>query len=1601
MLKNKFSKQTLLLTLVFIVSVFFLSLLFSSFVKSENPFIEEINRETNIKSVVYKDIKIISPHIIMCDWSNSSSNWKDCEIVIEIENHNATHDFIEKNLPISKFKYNVNNMKVYTSTIFTTFNQSILNKTCFESLSKEEQRSALSDDKSLCYYNITKRSFSDWKIKDKIDKIPKGSPGILGIKLVFQSPIESDGEKYLQNYFDFTLFGDYNVILDPEISECSVLSQDGATYILTEDIIDADVGAGGSCMNISGNNITLDCQGHIIDGIFYGNSEVTYGVNIVRESITNTNITLKNCNISEWYYGCKFVKANNNTIQNTTSNSNRMGCHFRSSSSNHIMNSTMNFNVQNSIFLLDYCYYNVIENTIMNFNDAGIYIFSGSLNTIRNNEITNNTEYGLKIMGGTNNAFYNNMLNNTINVEFVFNIYNNYWNITKTEQTNIVGKTYIGGNYWANPSGTGYSQTCWDTSGDWICENPYVLNTTANNTDYLPLTLNQDLVPPVITIDSPINSTYNHATIWINVSADEEISDWLYSFNAGIVNTSFIPNISYVFPEGSHTVTIFANDTANNWGTNNVTFFVDFTFPVLYINFPQNTSYAVSNLTFNYTIIETNIDSCWYNNKSNANYTLTDCANITFTGIEGNNQIELYANDTAGNENKSGIRYYTIDTTIPGIVIQSPDNSTYTSSSVSFNVSINEETSACWYNNGSSSNFTLTKLNTTYFYKYETGLSEGNHFVEYYCNDTLNNENKTGKRYFGVDTIPLAIMTLSPDNTTYTTSVLDFNVTVNENASLCQYSLSGCLNISLIKENMTSWGKTVAGISEGSNYVIYSCNDTNNNWNSTTKRYFTVDTIYPVLYIDHPQNTSYTSNNITLNYTIIETNKGSCWYNNGSASNFTLTNCDTNITFLSRQGSINLTLYANDTTNKVNSTSVAFYVDSIIPFITIQSPDNTTYTTSVLDFNVTVNENASLCQYSLSGCLNISLIKENMTSWGKTVAGISEGSNYVIYSCNDTNNNWNSTTKRYFTVDTVPPFITILSPTNSSYNINSIDFNVTTSEDSSLCQYSLDHASNVSLIKENATAWGKTVTEISEGSRNVIFSCNDTFNNWNSTNISFFVDTIPPILYIDFPQNTSYTTTNTTLNYTITDVTSSVSSCWYNLNNETNITIESCVNITFTSSQGSTNLTLFANDTQDNTNQTSVVFYVDSISPSITINRPEEKTYAYETDLSLNCTVSDSGIGLSSCWYKVINSTSYIIIDNTTLTSCTNTTFNVPRDGNYNVTVYSNDSLNNENNAVRKFAISTDKPAIELNAPSNNKWFNNGTTINFNFTSTDSDGISTCNLWSNFTGTWHLNYTWIHPTSGIQNYTTLDLNDGIYKWNVWCNDTLNKENWAMDNFTVSVDTVYPQIIINEPTHSTYRVTYGQTVYTLTINTTITDNTQIDTSKCYYNVTEIGGHGTTISDTSYNCNSTTAFIAVPDYPGLYNYILTIKASDMSDNQQIEDVTFAIAQRAPEEDGGGGRPIQEVTVEEFEDLSRLLCPELWKPLKDAFGEFIADTNWQTFKNFWRAFWNYVLCNTQVIYSPLYATDKRGFGQIFPSGSKEVEQSFNLTEVCWFCK
>src|SRR3989344_1706967 len=493
-----------------------------------------------------------------------------------------------------------------------------------------------------------------------------------------------------------------------------------------------------------------------------------------------------------------------------------------------------------------------------------------------------------------------------------------------------------------------------------------------------------DTTAPVINLGSPANNTKTtSSTIWFSANFTDDINllnATLYLWNStlavinntenrSISGTANFSNISIVLPyQGVFYWNYYACDNSSNCAFNitNYTLTYDATPPYftylanvsiqtndsVNIDYNATDTIAFENFSVNDTRFSINA-SGWFKNSSGLSI------GVIF--------VNITINDTSNNKNSSvvfvNISAISSDTTFPIINIAYPTNISYSINVSALNYSITElNKDRCWYGN-STANFTDVAAGVNFT---SVQSNEGSNTWTVYCNDTANNLNSTSVTFTKDTTVP-AITILLPANTSYASTTSTFNVTLNENGTDCLYSLDGAGNITMTNKNNSDFGAINSTMAQGSHNVIYSCNDTSNNRNASVTRYFSTDSVFPLLSIAYPTNISYSINVSALNYSITELNKDRCWYGNSTA-NFTDVAAGVNFTSVqSNEGSNTWTVYCNDTANNLNSTSVTFTKDTTVPAITILLPANTSYASTTSTFNVTLNENGTDCLYSLDG----------------------------------------------------------------------------------------------------------------------------------------------------------------------------------------------------------------------------------------------------------------------------------------------------------------------------------------------------------------------------------------------------------------------------------------------------------------------------------------------------------------------------------------------------------------------------------------------------------------------------------------------------------
>ena len=324
----------------------------------------------------------------------------------------------------------------------------------------------------------------------------------------------------------------------------------------------------------------------------------------------------------------------------------------------------------------------------------------------------------------------------------------------------------------------------------------------------------------------------------------------------------------------------------------------------------------------------------------------------------------------------------------------------------------------------------------------------------------------------------------------------------------------------------------------------------------------------------------------------------------------------------------------------------------------------------------------------------------------------------------------------------------------------------------------------------------------------------------------------PPAITLDNVNGTWQRDGNITLRFTSSDI-SGIDSCtlygnfngaWQSNETKTGILsgIQNNFSINLTNSSYLWNVR--CNDTVGNYNfsQSNYTFTIDSIPPSITLLVPSHNaqvgrnarfnfTAIDNLDLGLKCNMTlDGNVNVSD-----INAANGTII-NISIQGITDTVHY------WNVSCWDNTSSYNTS-ATFNFTIDTTQPVINLLSPNNGSYRKSGN-ITFKYSVNDVSDIHTCMLYGNFTGSWLGNVSNSSVVRNIENNLTTLISDGEYKWNVFCNDTLENGGFNASNFTLFVESVAPTIQLNSPANNSII-----NMTTIDFNFTASDNIGLNLS----------------------------------------------------------------------------------------------------------------------------------------------------------------------------
>ena len=224
-----------------------------------------------------------------------------------------------------------------------------------------------------------------------------------------------------------------------------------------------------------------------------------------------------------------------------------------------------------------------------------------------------------------------------------------------------------------------------------------------------------------------------------------------------------------------------------------------------------------------------------------------------------------------------------------------------------------------------------------------------------------------------------------------------------------------------------------------------------------------------------PQTTPYTEWLLEGSYTLEmpETHNGyvwSHWLEDGDPNRIKIVTMDTNIAL----------------------TAVFAPPDTTPPTISILSPENKTYPVKDVPSTFTVSESTSWIGYSLDGQANITIAGDT------TLTGLSDGMHSLVVYASDIAGNMGSSDMVHFTIDTILPSISIVSPENKTYDTTDIPLTFTIDESVLWMAYSLDGQANTTITGNT------TLSGLSDGSHSLTVYAKDTAGNTGASETIYF-----------------------------------------------------------------------------------------------------------------------------------------------------------------------------------------------------------------------------------------------------------------------------------------------------------------------------------------------------------------------------------------------------------------------------------------------------------------------------------------------------------------
>jgi len=862
------------------------------------------------------------------------------------------------------------------------------------------------------------------------------------------------------------------------INNCTTLDQSDTWYDLTADVLNS---SWNFCMNVTANNVTLDCNYHLIQGLDFVD---TYGVLVNSTS----NFTLFNCNVTNWYYGV-FVNASNGT-----------NVSYSNFSSDSVLSSVsvLLFNA-NKVVIQDNLFYHHCDvgvNISSNVDD--LFIKRNSFNSVclPNDGLIYEIffDYQPLVENKLRNIFieFNDFqLEEGHSIGGMIEVNANYSNVT-IQHNNFAfnhsgGAVYYAINFWGDYD---YPAIVYNNKFYGNTDDPVVSFSSsvgafsgANASNNFFNQTNYALTAGILNDSVFYNNTMIGGGAWLTANNKNVSFDCAGAVANGSTATGFATSGIHVFGENNTVKNCLVYDSeagievqANSTVFNNTIKNIFNAFgPAFGISLSGDNSNASYNFIHNATIgvyltflsnalLQNNVinysQRFALNLYSNA-YNITSTNDVISSAL---NAFDFAFGDFDFMGLTSGSSAMLLNTSFNKSAVVFNESDSYSNLTVAWFTDVRVIDSGS--NPVANAELNITNVNGTSLLNASTnatGWIDRQVITEYWQDNqtVLNftphyfNASKTG---FNSSTVvfpitadplvtimlaplggpeaPYAVAILTPANDSWAnqqylniTGICNSSTTPLVNASL-QYNGSTQTNTSNVL-NATAFYFNVSVVNDGFYYYNITCYSTNTLSNTSETRLLKIDSTPPVVTINAPVNGSTWTLPPVINGTVVEANLDAIWTNStnyfglDSSTPFNFSN-----TSALPDGNYSIKVLANDSVNNSGEAYVFFTIssaDATPPTVTLVSPEDghaSNETLSIFSFTAIDETSISMnCSLYLNGTrnqTNASVSNNTLTSF--EVHMLPEGTTTWRVDCSDGVGNTGNSASRVIKIDRTPPF---------------------------------------------------------------------------------------------------------------------------------------------------------------------------------------------------------------------------------------------------------------------------------------------------------------------------------------------------------------------------------------------------------------------------------------------------------------------------------------------------------------------------------------------------------------------------------------------------